>query len=329
MSTARTSLRAARFTVPAAALALALAACAPSGAADDAGDDAAAAPAASAGPITVEHAQGTTELEGVPATVFSFDWGATSVIDALGVEVQGVPKQNAPTLFADLASSDSVIDVGTLFEPDYETIAAQAPDLVIVGGRSSATLPELKKIAPTVDLSNDWTDNVESSKANALTIGRIFGKEAEAQKLVDTLDASIADVKAKAADAGTALIVLTSGGEVTAYGAGGRFGFLHDSLGFAPAADISEEAQHGQAISFEFILETDPDWLFVIDRDSATGQGAKTAEQVLDNEIIAKTKAAANNQIVYVDPTTWYIMGGGVVALQSIADEVGAVLDAR
>lgn len=327
MTTVRSALRAARLAAPAAAVALVLAAC---GGTSEAGEAASSAPAASAaGPITVEHAQGSTELEGTPEKVFVFDFAAAAVMQELGVEIDGIPKSNPPAGFEDLAADEEVVDVGTLFEPDYETIAAEAPDLIVVAGRSAAAYPELTTIAPTVDLSNDWTDNVASSEENALKIGEIFGRTDEAQQLVDDLDASVAEVAAKAEGAGDALIVLTSGGKVTAYGPGGRFGFLHDQLGFAPAAEVTEEAQHGQAVSFEFIAENDPEWIFVIDRDSATGEGGEAAEQVMDNELVNQTRAAKDGRVVYVDPTSWYVMGGGVVALQQIADDVSAVLDEK
>lgn len=45
----------------------------------------------------------------------------------------------------------------------------------------------------------------------------------------------IATLKTRAATAGTGLIVLTTGGKVSAYGPGSRFGVLHDSFGIQPA----------------------------------------------------------------------------------------------
>lgn len=318
MRSIRSALRRTGVALPVTALLLTLAAC---GGAAEGEDDAAA------GGITVEHAQGSTDLAGTPEKVFVYDFAALSVLDELGVAVDGIPKEGAPAQFSDYVEDEDVADIGTLFEPDYELVAEEQPDLVIIGGRSAATYPELSTIAPTVDLSNDWAENVASSEENALKLGEIFGKQAEAQAMVDELETSIQETKQIAAGAGNGLIVLTTGGEVTAYGAGGRFGFLHDALGLAPAAEITEEEQHGQAVSFEFVLETNPDWLFVIDRDSAIGEGTQAAEQVFDNAIIAKTKAAQNDQIVYVDPTSWYILGGGVPALQAVADEVRTALE--
>jgi hypothetical protein len=53
-----------------------------------------------------------------------------------------------------------------------------------------------------------------------------------------------------------------------------------------PAIDNLTVARHGQVVSFEFLLKTNPDWLFVIDRDVAIGQDGKTAQQLLDNPLV-------------------------------------------
>lgn len=281
-----------------------------------------------AGPVVVEHAQGTTELEGVPEKVFVFDYATVGVLTALGVEVDGIPKENVPAPFAELGENESVVDVGTLFEPDYEVVAAEAPDLVVVGGRSAEALPELEKIAPTVDLSSDQADPVASAIENAETLGEIFGKQAQAAELVSALERSIEDVRAAAADAGDALLLMTSGGSINAYGDSGRFGFLYSGLGLSEAVDVTEEGRHGQAVSPEFVLETDPDWIFVIDRDSATG-GAEAARAVMDTSVVRETSAYREDRIVYLDSTLWYVVGGGVWGLQAMADEVGAALTAQ
>jgi iron complex transport system substrate-binding protein len=278
---------------------------------------------ATAQEITVTHAQGEAKLPGVPTNVATFDFATIDTLDALGVQIKGVPASNLPEYLAKYGA-DSYAKIGTIFEPDYEAVNALAPDLVIVAGRSSAALPELAKIAPTIDLSNDWASFEASIKDNSRKLGEIFGKQAEVEALISTLDEKIAAVKADAADAGTGLIVLTSGAEVTAYGAGSRFGWIHDSLGVTPAIADVEAATHGDAISFEFILETNPDWLFVIDRDAATGEGAAAA--ILDNELVQQTNAWKSGNVVYIDPVRSYIVNGGLPAFTALVDQVGAAL---
>lgn len=273
--------------------------------------------------ITVKHAQGETVLPDTPKSVLTFDLAALDTLDLLGVPVAGVPDFALPDY---LSAYKDLPKAGSLFEPDFEAVAAAAPDLVIVAGRSSKAYPDLAKIAPTIDVSNDWADFVASNKANALTLAGIFGKTAEAEKAIADLDAAIAEVKADAAGAGKALIVLTSGGKVSAYGPGSRFGWLHDALGIEPAIADVEAATHGDAVSFEFLRETNPDWLIVIDRDAATGEATQSAEQILNNELVAQTTAWKSGQIIYIDPVDAYIVNGGLQSLKSMVTQVGDAL---
>ncbi|MBO1751484.1 siderophore ABC transporter substrate-binding protein [Actinotalea sp. BY-33] len=308
----------------AAAAALALAGCA--GDAEETTTEAAAAETdVEPAEVTVTHAQGETTVPVDPETVLVFDFATIDTLAAIGVEVDGLPKSNLP---GDLAAYDTedYLDIGTLFEPDYEAVNAAEPDLIIVAGRSSEALPELSAIAPTIDLSNDWEDFRGSIEENARTLGQIFAAEAEIEELITALDADIETTREAAADAGEGLIVLTSGGEVTAYGPGSRFGFVHDELGVTPAVEDVEEATHGEAISFEFIAEADPDWLFVVDRDSATGDAGAAAAEVLDNELVAETTAWREDNVLYVDSVDWYIVNGGLGTLQRITDEVASAL---
>ncbi|WP_297112842.1 ABC transporter substrate-binding protein [uncultured Devosia sp.] len=269
--------------------------------------------------ITVTHAQGETTLPGVPQKVVSFDFAAIETLEAIGVDVAGLPGSNLPAHLEKYASDDYA-KVGSLFEPDYEALAALEPDLIIVAGRSSGAYAELAKIAPTVDLSNDWADFYNSIKANAEIVGQIFDKEAEINALIAETDAKVEAAKAAAGDAGKGLIVLTSGAEVSAYGPGSRFGFIHDTLGVTPVIEDVEAATHGDAISFEFILETDPDLLLVIDRDAATGEGAAAA--ILDNELVSETTAWKNDDVIYIDPVRAYIVNGGLISFGIMADQV-------
>jgi iron complex transport system substrate-binding protein len=272
--------------------------------------------------ITVEHAQGSTSGVPVnPETVYTFDLGVLDTMDALGVEPAGVPKAAYPEALKKF-SEDRFAKIGSLKEPDFEAISAGAPDLIIISGRTAGAYEELSKIAPTIDLTLDASTPMESFKAQTVTLGKIFGKEAQVTEKLAAIDAKIGETKTKAAAAGKGLIVLTSGGEVTAYGAGSRFGIIHDVLGVKSAADITADAAHGQAVSFEFLKETNPDILYVINRDSATGSDATASNAVLDNDLVRSTTAAKNGKVVSLDPASWYVVGYGLNNVQAMIDAV-------
>ncbi|MFC4626297.1 siderophore ABC transporter substrate-binding protein [Daeguia caeni] len=282
---------------------------------------------ASADDITIKHAQGETAIPAAPQKVIVLDLATLDNLDRFGVKVSGVPKLAAFPDYLQKYQSDDYAKVGTLFEPDYEAINAAEPDLIIVGGRSAAKYPELAKIAPTIDLTVPANDLIGGTVANVEKIGQIFGKETEAKAEIEKLMADVDALKAKTADKGTGLLILTTGGKMSAYGPGSRFGSLHDAYGMQPADPNLKIGLHGQPISPEFIAKTNPDWLFVIDRDAAIGRDGNSAKQLLDNDLVKQTNAAKNDQIVYLKAQNWYLVGGGLTALHGTIDQLSEAFD--
>lgn len=86
------------------------------------------------------------------------------------------------------------------------------------------------------------------------------------------------------------------------------------------------DGRYGEVVSFEYIADADPDYIFVIDRDAARGSDEATAEATLDNPLVQGTKAAQNDNIVYLSPELWYVMGGGINNVDAMIDEVEAAL---
>lgn len=282
---------------------------------------------ANAADVTVKHAQGETTIATNPEKVVVFDFATLDNLDRLGVKIIGVPGSITYPEYLKKYDSADYAKVGTLFEPDYEAVNAAEPDLIIVGGRSAAKYGELAKIAPTIDLTVPAKEFISGTEANIEKLGQIFGKETEAKAEVEKLNNELASLKDKAKGKGKGLMILTSGGKISAYGPGSRFGVLHDSFGVEPAAPDLSVGNHGQPISSEFILETNPDWLFVLDRDVAIGREGTSAKQLLDNELVRQTNAWKNDQVVYLNGQNWYLVGGGLGALHNTIQQLSAAFD--
>ncbi|WP_245958446.1 siderophore ABC transporter substrate-binding protein [Pelagibacterium sediminicola] len=272
--------------------------------------------------VTITHPQGETTINGVPEKVFVIDWAAFDNLTALGVEVAGAPGSNAPGYLAGSIPS-GLVNVGSLFEPDFEAIAAEQPDLVIVAGRSAATYPTVSEIAPTIDMSVSNVEGiVDGVKGNLETLGEIFSVEAKADKLIAALDAKVAEARDLAADEGTGLVIVTNAGNLGIYGPDSRVAWVYNELGIPSVFDEVDDRDHGgDAISFEYLLENNPDWLFVVDRDAGVGnEGA--ARQLLDNELIHQTTFWQNDQIIYLDPQAAYITMHGYSGLMLMLDQI-------
>ena len=290
-----------------------------------------ATPAEGGGEIVVTHMQGETTVPVNPEKVFSFDITSIDTLQALGVTVTGMPELTGD---GEQYMSDDTIVIGSLFEPDYELINDEQPDLIIIAGRSAETYPDLSGIAPTIDLTNAGQGMIEDLTANTQVLAEIFGKQAEAAELLDDINARVAALQEQVADIGTGLVIMTTGGSVVALAPGnaraGRGALIYETLGIQPPVEDIEAATHGEPISFEFLLEHDPDWLFVIDRDAATdSEEGQPAEQVLDNDIVHQTAAWQNDHIVYLNPFDWYIItGGGLNSTPRMLEELEAVFGA-
>jgi iron complex transport system substrate-binding protein len=280
------------------------------------------APTLHAEEITVHHSQGETRVQVNPKVVATLDIASLDTLSAIGVDVAGVPSMPYPPYLAKFAGNQ-YRKVGSLFEPDYEALNDLAPNLIIVGGRSSPKYTQVAKLAPTIDLTPDLQHRVDSAIAHAEILGQIFGKQAEVAERVSRLRQSVATLRAHTAKIGTGLLIMTSGGRISAIGPQSWFGTLYNDFGVQPAVhNLDGSSPHGQVVSSEFVLQADPDWLFVIDRDVAIGQKGKPAKQLLDNELVRQTKAWKAGHVVYLDPVTWYIVGNGLTALQMMVDEV-------
>ncbi|MFK4303707.1 MULTISPECIES: siderophore ABC transporter substrate-binding protein [unclassified Paenibacillus] len=281
--------------------------------------------------ISVKHAldENPVQVKVNPKNVVVFDFGSLDTLDKLGVDVAAVAQQDLPTYLSKYKDS-KYASAGTLFEPDYEKISDLSPELIIIGGRQADAYKELSKIAPTISLAVDTKDFVNSFKKNVETLGQIFDKEDAAKQELATIDSSIKAVHDKAvASKAKGLIVLTNEGSLSAYGEQSRFGIIHDALGVTPVDPSIKVSTHGQKVSFEYVQQKNPDYIFVVDRGAVVVEKGKeqvTGKQTIENELVKKTNAFKNGHIVYLDPNYWYLSGNGLESVSEMIKEIDAAL---
>jgi len=217
-----------------------------------------------------------------------------------------------------------VTDAAINISPDLEALNALAPELIIVGGRSSGKQAETSRIAPSIDMTIWGEDLIGQMRQRILDYGEIFDVADKAQALVSELDDKIESAKAAIEGKGNALILMTNGPKISVYGPGSRFGWVHTVLG-VPAADPDIDAgEHGDAVSFEFVADIDPDWLIVVDRAAAIGSNEQNAKSTLDNTLIRQTKAWKSGQVIYAPSANVYIAAGGARATMEVIDSLAA-----
>lgn len=275
--------------------------------------------------ITIEHKLGEATFEKNPEKVVVFDFGVLDTLATLEVEVTGLPQMLIPE-YLSTYSGEEYTNVGSLKEPDFEAIHALDPDLIIISARQAELYEEFNEIAPTLYMELDASNYMDSFKSNMAILGDAFGKEGEVEEQLAAIDSRIAEVQEQvAASEEKALIVLANEGKVSAYGPDSRFGFIHDVLGVAPVDETIEVSTHGQSITFEYVLERNPDMLFVIDRTAAVG-GEIGAKETIENELVKKTNAYQNDSIIYLDPDFWYLSGGGLQSVSQMVEDVASII---
>src|SRR5699024_4586565 len=151
----------------------------------------------------------------------------------------------------------------------------------------------LSEIAPTI-MPESFIEEGQLSalKSNLADLGKIFGKDAQKiyQKKLAELQKKAKAVHEKATKSGlNALVVLHNRGRFSAYGSGSRFGIIHDALSIKEAKKGLETSIHGIRVSNEFIMKTNPDILFIVDRSAAIG------DQPLNRDNIENALIQQNN----------------------------------
>ena len=315
-----------------------------------------------------------------PERVVVLDLANLDILDNLGLGgcVVGAATITLPYL---QSYNDELPIVGSVKTPDLEAVMACEPDLILMGGRMAEYMDSLGEIAPVLRLTTVSDEGlVEAIRANAQTVGAIFGETEHVDELLAQYDAQIAAL-AEFAQGKTCVLGMSTSGSFNLLGNDGRCSLIVNEIGFdnigvdAAAAgsdsgrsgghgsrdegneeessgrsgsgegsegegssesgnDASGSAgvtpTHGNEVSFEAIVALNPDYIFVMDRDSAiSATGAQLAQEIMENEMVMKTDAYRNGNLVILEnPGIWYLAEGGITSLGiMLSDLEKALLD--
>lgn len=266
-----------------------------------------------------------------PRRIAILDMASLDILDNLGLGDRVVGSASTTLDYLqDYVTDESVANLGTIKEADLEAVMACQPDIIFIGGRLSSSYDALSEIAPVVYLSTDTELGVVGSvEKNASVIASIFGLE-------DQVDSLMADFKdrlqtlADFAEGKTAVIGMCTSGGFNVLGNDGRCSLIGVEAGFENLCNDDVTSTHGNESSFELLVSLDPDYIFVMDRDSAIGtEGAQLAKDIMENELVMGTRAWQEGNLVYLEhPAVWYTAEGGITALDvMISDLEGALLN--
>jgi len=239
-----------------------------------------------------------------------------------GIKLAAAPKDVMPA-DSPYVKDDSVQNIGNHREPNLEILAAADPELVIIGQRFASYYEEIKKLVPNatvIDLNFDVSEKAATPgenlanglKDSTVTLGQIFDKNEEAKQLVADFDKAVENAKSAYNGTDKVMSVIVSGGNIgfSAPHSGRVWGPMYEIFGWVPALEVggSSSDHQGDEVSVEAIAQSNPDWLFVLDRDAAVSSttDAVPAQDVIDNSpALQKVTAVSKGQIVYAPNDTY------------------------
>lgn len=308
---------------------------------DDTSTDASASGAATAeSTITVEDNYGTQEVTLPVEKVVATDNRSFEILDNWGVDLVAAPKQLVPFTVEGYKNDEDIIDLGTHREPNLEALAAAQPDLVVNGQRFEQYHDDIVKLAPEAAVvefePRDGEPLDAELKRQTTELGKIFGKESEAEQLVADFDEALERAKAAYDPEQSVMAVNVSGGTIgyIAPSVGRTYGPIFDLLGLTPALEVTDASSNhqGDDISVEAIADANPDWLLVLDRDGATNTRS-TDEYVAASEVIEGSEPLRNvaaiqdGKVVYAPEDTY--TNESIITYTEILNDLADAFEAK
>ncbi|MHA7137901.1 ABC transporter substrate-binding protein [Rossellomorea arthrocnemi] len=271
---------------------------------------------------TVEHAMGTTEIEGTPKKVVILTNEGTEALLSMGVSPVGAVQSWTGDPWYDHIADDmkDVEVVGTESELNMEAIAKLQPDLIIGNKmRQEEQYNQLKDIAPTVmaeTLRGNWKENFE-------LYAKAVNKEKKGQEILAQYDQRIEDLKGKLGDKLNQEVSMVRflAGDVRIYHKDSFSGVILDQLGFArpEGQDVDDFAEKG--VTKERIPAMDGDVLFYFTYETGDGEANKLAEEWLNDPLFQNLEVAKQDKVYEVSDAIWNT-AGGVVAANAMLDDI-------
>ncbi|WP_064092916.1 ABC transporter substrate-binding protein [Rossellomorea aquimaris] len=271
---------------------------------------------------TVEHAMGTTEIEGTPKKVVILTNEGTEALLSMGVTPVGAVQSWTGDPWYDHISEkmQDVEVVGTESELNVEAIAKLQPDLIIGNKmRQEEQYNQLKDIAPTVmaeTLRGNWKENFE-------LYAKALNKEEKGKEVIAEYDQRIEDIKGDLGDKLNQKVSMVRfmAGDVRIYHKDSFSGVILDQIGFArpESQDVDDFAEKG--VTKERIPAMDGDVLFYFTYETGDGEANKLAEDWLNDPLFQNLEVAKNDKVYEVSDAIWNT-AGGVIAANKMLDDV-------
>ena len=224
-------------------------------------------------PATVDAANGEVTVEAAPERIVSLFPTATESLFAIGAgdQVEAVDEES------DYPEGVPTTDLSG-FEPNVEALLAYEPDLVLIdseneeitGALADLDIPVL--VQPAATTFDDVYEQI-------LELGTITGRVDEAETLVADLEARVDELAAEVPEAEEPLTYYHELDDTFYTATSGTFiGEVYATAGLENIADEVDDGSGYPQLSAEYIIDTDPDLIFLADTECC-GQSPETVAE--------------------------------------------------
>ena len=269
-----------------------------------------------------------------PQRIAILDMPALDIVDALGLgdRVVGSAKVTIDYLteYNPDDSNGAIMNLGTVKTADLEKVAACEPDVIFIGGRLASVYADLEMIAPVVYLGVDYEKGiVECTKENAKTIASIFGKEADVDAMFTDFQPRI-DALNSVLNGKNVLLGMYNANALGLMDTASQLNLIANELGannLGESVGEEEKASHGEEASWETVITLNPEYMFILDRSTATeaaDEGVMGVREVIENDLIKELNVYKDEKIVYLveHANVWYTSTGGIQALDTMLTDL-------
>jgi iron complex transport system substrate-binding protein len=262
----------------------------------------------------------TASAAKAPDHIVSMSPTATEMLFAIGAGDQVVAVDDYSTYPAEAPITDL-----SAYEPNVEAITGYEPDLVVITEGSGDLEASLDKVGIDV-LLLPAAQTLEDTYDQITQLGEVTGHVDEAATVVESMQADIDEIVADVPDRGTPLTYFHEL-DNTLYSVTSKT-FIGELYGLAGLENVADAADADGAlggypqVSAEFLVDADPDLIFLADTKCC----AQTAQTFAERPGFGSLQAVTAGQVVELDDDIASRWGPRIVDfLRVIVDAVKAV----
>ena len=266
--------------------------------------------------------QQTITIAKNPSRIAVYDPAALDILESLGVQTAAYN------------------DGG---QPNPAKLAAEPPELIILGGATAGRLKDTVSIAPTLDLTPDTDSYLTDLAARTMLLADIFGKNKAAEQKLKAVSNKRAILKQRTESKTAVLLLMENGSFIPQY-EDDRFGFFYTLSGLytpdnadlthhsedrppAPlpentssrqkkaAREAEEKRLAEQNARLEKLLAARPDYIAVLNPHT---DASATRAELQKHPVLGRYSA----QTILLDTGSWYRIGAGLDNTARMLDEL-------